>query len=361
MTSPLLFLLAMALGVIGFYLVYENKPSVFNVIPIQTSVTNTPTATPAPTLPPLPKAKTINNNYHVFQTFNNCGPAALSMALSYYGVNISQQELGQALRPYQNPQGDNDDKSVTLDELVQKALEYNLVPFHRPNGTITLIKQFIANDIPVITRTLLKENDDIGHYRIVKGYDESAGAFIQDDSLQGHNLRYTYAQFGRLWQIFNYEYLVLVPPDKEPAARIILGENAEVKTAWKKAAKNSQKELLLNQDDVYARFNLSVALYHTGDLQKAVLEFERVENRLPFRTLWYQIEPIQAYFELGNYQRVFNLTDKIFNNQNRAFSELYIIRGEIYQNQRNVEEAKREFEKAVFYNQNLKSAQQLLQ
>ena len=138
-------------------------------------------------------------------------------------------------------------------------------------------------------------------------------------------------------------------------------QNAEVKTAWKKAAKNSQKELLLNQDDVYARFNLSVALYHTGDLQKAVLEFERVENRLPFRTLWYQIEPIQAYFELGNYQRVFNLTDKIFNNQNRAFSELYIIRGEIYQNQRNVEEAKREFEKAVFYNQNLKSAQQLLQ
>ena len=127
-----------------------------------------------------------------------------------------------------------------------------------------------------------------------------------------------------------------------------MGEDVDVNASWKKAADNSQKELESNPDNIYARFNLSVALYHTGDLRKAVLEFETVENRLPFRTLWYQIEPIQAYFELGDYQRVLSLTDKILNNQNRAFSELYIIRGEIYKKQGDIEEAEREFEKAVF-------------
>src|SRR5690349_13712163 len=52
-----------------------------------------------------PVAKTLQNDYQIFQTFNNCGPASLSMDLSYFGVYKTQEELGQALRPYQNPQG----------------------------------------------------------------------------------------------------------------------------------------------------------------------------------------------------------------------------------------------------------------
>src|SRR3989338_1937796 len=360
MIKPFLIFSIIVLSMIVFFKMYENKPPVSSVFPTEVAVTDPPAVTLTPTLQPLPVTYVIENDYQVFQTFNNCGPAALSMALSYYGVNKSQQELGQDLRPYQQTQGNNDDKSVTLGELAEKASEYKLVPFHRPNGTIKLIKQFITYDIPVVTRTLLKETDDIGHYRVIKGYDDTTGEFIQDDSLQGHNLRYSYLQFMRLWQMFNYEYLVLVSPDKEPLAKSILGEDADVITSWKKAADNSQKELELNPDTIYARFNLSVALYHTGDFDGAVSEFEMVDDRLPFRTLWYQIEPIEAYFELENYERVFELTDKIINNDNRAFSELYILRGRIFQKQGKTDEAKKEFDKALFYNKNLKSAQELL-
>ena len=347
------------LTILIIFRIYENKILVYNNY--QTENLNINSPSPIPSLIPQLTAKVIENNYHIFQTFNNCGPAALSMAFSYYGIAISQQQLGQDLRPYQNPQGNNDDKSVTLEELAQKAREFNLVPFHRPNGSIELIKQFITHDIPVITRTRLTQNDDIGHFRIIKGFANITQEFIQDDSLQGHSLKYSYVQFLKIWQIFNYEYLVLVPADKEPIARSILGENADIKTAWENAVKNSQKELTENPDNIYARFNLSIALYHTGDFKNAVLEFEQVENKLPFRTLWYQIEPIEAYYELGNYQRVFDMTDKIFLNQNRAFSELYVIRGEIYKKQGNLVAAKSEFEKSVFYNQNLKSAQQALE
>ena len=116
-----------------------------------------------------------------------------------------------------------------------------------------------------------------------------------------------------------------------------------------------------NQNDLDARFQLSVALFYIGDFQRSVDEFEKVESRLPFRALWYQIEPIQAYMALGDYERVFVLTDKILNNQNRAFSELYYMRGKIYQEQGQNELARAEFEKAVRYNQNFVLAKQALQ
>lgn len=160
-----------------------------------------------PETPTLPAAKTLVSNYHVFQTFNNCGPASLSMALSFYGIKASQKELGDQLRPYQNPQGDNDDKAVTLQEVGEKAEEYGLLYYLRPMGTPELIKQFIYNDIPVIALTWLKDDEYIAHFRIVKGYDDGKGVFIQDDSYQGKNLEYLYRDFNRLWSAFNYQYI----------------------------------------------------------------------------------------------------------------------------------------------------------
>ena len=313
-----------------------------------------------PTLPPLPERKILNNDYHIFQSFNNCGPAALSMALSYYNISVSQAELGLQLRPYQIAGGDNDDKSTTLEELAKKAEDYELLTYHRPNGNPELIKHFVANEIPVITRTWLSENEDIGHYRIIKGFDNASQQFIQDDSLQGKNLWYSYDEFNTIWEKFNFEYLVLVPKEKKELAEAILKEDANEQTAWKNAVKLSQNALQENPNDRDARFNLSVALYHIGKFQESVEEFEKVENQLSFRTLWYQIEPIEAYYELANYDRVFTITDRILNNHNRAFSELYILRGNIYKTQGNIEAARSEFEKAVFYNTNLPEAREAL-
>ena len=42
-------------------------------------------------------------------------------------------------------------------------------------------------------------------------------------------------------------------------------------------------------------------LYYLGEREQSATAFEKVEARLPLRTLWYQIEPIQNYFDLGGY------------------------------------------------------------
>lgn len=315
----------------------------------------TPTPKPKPTptlitLSPLPNSKTLPSTYHIFQSFNNCGPASLSMALAHFNLSVTQLELGQQLRPYQHAGGDNDDKSVTFAEIATRAQDYNLLAYHRPRGDIQILLQLINNDMPVLTRTWLNTKEDIGHFRVIKGYDQNRGIIIQDDSLQGANITYTYQDFMALWQIFNYEFLVLVPQEKKQIAETILGPLADENLAWQIALKQTEEELDTDPDNIYTRFNRSVAYYHLSNYDKAVVEYEAVESKLPFRTLWYQLEPILAYYQLGEYDKVLTITENILNNHNRAYSELYYIRYLIYNKRGQTELAEAELAKAHTYN-----------
>ncbi len=315
---------------------------------------------PTPTIA-VPESYTITQRHHVFQSFNNCGPATLSMALSYWGMNISQQELGDILRPYQVVGGDNDDKSVTLQEVADQAQEYGLYSYLRPNGTPQMLEKFISSGIPIVARTWLKADEDIGHYRVIRGYDRSTQTLIQDDSLQGKNLTYTYSDFDDIWRPFNYEYLVIVDEEKKELVEQILGEELNEKTAWQNALTRIEDEILQDPDNWHLTFAKSRIYYYLDEYEKSIDEFEKVENRLSFRTLWYQIEPIRSYYEAGNYDRVFNLTTNILNNQNRAFSELYHLRGLIYQKQGNLDLARQEFETALLYKHNYKPSVEALE
>lgn len=329
-------------------------PAITNVAPKYSEPTNAATKTPTPTakLTEPPSSVIIPMRAHAFQSFNNCGPASLSMLLSYANINISQAELGNNLRPYENPQGDNDDKSVTLAEMAEESKRYNLIPFHRPTGSMELLKILIANDIPVVVRTWLHPGEDIGHYRLVRGYDDSTQEIIQDDSYEGKDLRYKYETFRAMWQPFNYEFLIAVPPEKEALVQSILGSTVDETDAWEQALQVAQQEAQNNPDDMYPVFNQSIAHFHLGNYEKSISLFESVESRLPSRMLWYQVEPADAYLKTQQYDKLFSLTDKMLIN-NRAFSEVYKMRGTAYQEQGNAELAQTEFEKAKFYNTSL--------
>lgn len=312
--------------------------------------TITPTKIPLPT-PPV--SHVIPQKLQVFQSFNNCGPATLSMALSYNNISASQEELGRILRPYQNREGDNDDKSVFLSELAQEANTYGLVSYQKRAGSVLLLKQLISHNFPVIVRTWLHPNEDIGHYRIVRGYDDTTGELIQDDSYQGKNLRFSYEEFSEMWQPFNYEYLIITTKDREGMLREILGSDTDESTNWKHAAERAREELSKNPSDFYATFNLSVAEYYLGKYHESANHFASIQNSLPSRMLWYQFEPIEAYLKLNQFDTVFQLTSNILDNNNRGYSELYLIRAEAYRLQGDNEQAQKELEKAQLYNINL--------
>ena len=290
-------------------------------------------------------------NYHVFQTFNNCGPATLAMAFNYWGVASDQETLGWEIRPNQNPQGIIDDKSMMAYEFITFSEKYGLTAVVRPNGSLDLLKKLIANDIPVIVRTWLHPNEDIGHFRIIRGYNENQ--ILQNDSYEGPNLYYDNQTFLSMWKPFNFGYIIVYPKEKQELVEEILGEELDEKIAWKNSLNRAQ-----NESGVYSLFNQSVANYHLGNYQEAVTLFEQAEPNLPSRMLWYQLEPILAYQKVGNSERVFSLTNNILNSGNGGFAELYQIRGEVYRTLGQRDLAREEFNRAYFYNSNLVSARE---
>src|SRR3990170_5842929 len=297
----------------------------------------------------------------VYQTFNNCGPATLSMALSWYGISVSQEELAQKMRPYQVANGDNDDKTIFTQEFAQRAEAYGLKTVNRVNGTIDLLKLFTANDIPVVVKTWLKPGEDIGHFRFVRGFDEAKQVVIVDDSYHGPNRRVSYYDFLSMWQPFNYAYIILYPAEKEELVRTILGGEGDESVAWKGALERAKEEEKLDSQNIYPVFNQATAHFHLGEDKESVSDFERVEERLPRRMLWYQIEPILAYQKLDDFERVISMTDKILENGNRAFSELYQIRGEMYLDRGDREKAREQFELAIKYNSHFEPARTSLE
>ncbi len=346
-TMGLLGLLITAGGLFYWMTAKNNYPTV-KIRPIEKEAENfdfnqtvNPTSTPTiiDKAVELPQRKILSGGKQVYQTFNNCGPASLSMALSYYKINVSQAELGNQLRPYQNQEGDNDDKAVTFNEMAAKAEEYGFQVYSRPAGDIEIIQKFINLDIPVVVKTWLNPDEDIGHFRIIKGYDKNKNILIQDDSYQGKNIAYTYEVFRRLWQVFSYEFLVLVPEEKIKKAEVILGPLVDKNYAWRK---------VLNSDD--SRFNQLRANYYLGNYRTAVNIFGEIKNDLPRRMLWYQIEPILAYYQLEDYDRVLELTQNIFDSQNMAFSELHYLRAKIFEDRGETDKANQEYRLADVYN-----------
>jgi len=302
----------------------------------------------------------VDNFTHTYQTFNNCGPATLSMILSWHGEKISQKELGDKMRPYQNQDGDNDDKTIFTDEFADWAKEYGYESIGRVNGDIELLKKFAANGIPVVVKTWLHPNEDIGHFRVVRGFDESKEVIIQDDSYEGPNRKIAYFDFLSMWQPFNYAYIIVYKPEQKSLVEAIIGSEVDESITWQNALDRAVKESQLTPDNVYPWFNMSVAYYHLSDYENSIATFEKVESKLPRRMLWYEIGPILAYQKLGMNDRVFQIITNILENGNRAYSELYQIRGEIYLTQGNRELARKEFEQAVFYNSNFEKAKEAL-
>lgn len=296
----------------------------------------------------------------VYQTFNNCGPATLSMLLSFYGIEVSQQEIADDLRPFQQVKGIGDDKSVTLDELAGFAKKKNLETYKRPGGDMEKLKLFLENNIPILTITWLNLDGGFGHYRIIKGYDDKLNQIREDDSIFGLDQKLSYSEFLNLWQYFNYQYLIVVPPEKKDLVEAILRDENNITASYKLALSKAQNEYVQNPSNVLPLFNESTNFYYLGDFENSVKSFEQSQKNLHFRMTWYQLEPLLSYQKVKKYDKAFSLIDSIFKSGDIAFSELYRIRGEIYLDQGKIDEAKKEFQLAIYYNKNFIPAKETL-
>jgi hypothetical protein len=84
------------------------------------------------------------------------------------------------------------------------------------------IRLLLANSIPVIASQLLELGSDIGHYRVIKGYDDVSREFISDDPLQskGPDSRIDYDTFARLSR--HGAFIAVYPPEMDAQVRSMM-------------------------------------------------------------------------------------------------------------------------------------------
>jgi len=272
--------------------------------------TNTPI--PQPTLPPLvvslPERAFLAAMNHEYQKLNNCGPVSLAAAASFFGSQITQFDAAEVVK------GSPEDRNVSPPEMVDYLHSLGLGAIYRVNGNDELMRQLLANDLPVIVHQWLVRPQDgvlVGHYRVLRGYDAAQGSFIANDPYTGPQLTIPYAQFDEWWRPFNRGYIPVYRPDQESLVADILGEDWDEATNHRRALAQAQMETQTLADG-YAFFNLGDEYLAQGDLEAAVAAYDAAFTyEFPDHFLWYQFGPLEAYNQVGAHQRVLDITAEI--------------------------------------------------
>ncbi len=315
-----------------------------------------PTALPALAHQPAQPAISLSGFTHMWQTWNNCGPATLAMNLSYFGSTLDQAAIGNVLRRHP------DDKNVSPEELAAFAASQGYHAQVRVNGSAELMRLLLSNGVPVLIETWLEEdpNDGMGHYRMLTGYDDAEQYWIGYDSYVDTGLfssigpyrgiRMSYAETDALWQVFNRTYLLIYTDAQAPAVASIYGETLDSTVMWQQAAQQSQALTQQMPNDAFAWFNLGTNLTALGDYNGAAQAYDQARRLgLPWRMLWYQYGPFQAYAAVGRAQDVLTLADATLSTT-QSIEELHYWRGQALSALGNTAEAASAWQRALELN-----------
>lgn len=348
-----------------------STPTLLPTLTATVMPTFTPSATPTAELTTatlasaftLPASAQIYGLRGVFQTWNNCGPATITMGLSYFGWTEDQVYAASFLKP------DEEDKNVTPNEMVQFVNEQTGVrALTRMGGTLELIRAFITNGFPVIVSIgYAPEGEDwLGHYRAIVGYDDTQRQFFAYDSYlgtgqNGEGIVVSYDALDTAWQQFNRRFIVLYETQNERRVAGILGERGGLVRAAELALETAQDEARSEPRNGFAWFNMGTALLALGRYEEAATAYDRSRQlNLPWRMLWYQFGPYEAYFNVGRYSDVIALVTANLNNGGAYVEETHFWQGQVYAAQDEISEARASFNRALQANLLYTDAQEAL-
>jgi hypothetical protein len=303
------------------------------------SPTQAQTATPVPTA--LPEKVLLEGVLHEYQQWNNCGPATLSMGLSYWGWREGQGPVAKFTKP--NPR----DKNVMPYELADFVTsETDLAALVRVGGDQDLLKLLLAEGYPVIIEKGFEGpgfDGWMGHYQLLVGYDEINGHYnafdtYEGDFSDGKTLPVPYQTVEEYWRHFNHTYLVIHPPEDEARVLELLGSNADETENYRIAAQKASDEIFSQtaRNQMFAWFNRGTNLMRLQDYGGAANAYDEAfalyamldPSARPWRLMWYQTGPYWAYFYTGRYWDVINLATQTLDNMSEpVLEESYYWRG----------------------------------
>jgi len=330
-----------------------------------------PTFTPPPptaTLVPLPAAARLEGITHQFQEWNNCGPATLAMTLSYFGIRTNQKETAAILKP--NPE----DRNVSPAEMAAYVkTQTDLQAITRVNGDAYTVRRLLANGFPVILEIGIDPPGEFrwlgwyGHYMLLVAYDDAQQQFwtydswlgtsdepLQNADADGRDL--TYADLATYWPHFNRNYIVLYEPERAAEVADIIGANIDDATMWQNALTALRAETAAAPDNAFNWFNLGTTYNALGQYEDAAAAFDQARAiGLPWRMLWYQFGPYEAYYQTGRNDDVILLANVTLENR-PYFEESFYYKGLAEEAQGNLKDARQDLQQAADFNPNFAPA-----
>ena len=338
----------------------------------QTTPTATPSATATATTYPLPSGVRLEGFQHKFQTWNNCGPATLAMALSYFGDQVSQEQTAAVLKP------DPEDRNVTPSEMVSYVEEQT--PHRavfRANGDLDTIKRLLANDIPVIVEIGIEPPGEFrwlgwyGHYLLLVAYDDELQQFWAYDSWFGTSEEplqnahpdgrgLSYDDLEANWAHFNRNYIALYDDEQSALVSELIGGNIDDEVMWSGALARSQADVDRDPTNAFYWFNLGTNYAATQQYDEAAAAFDQARAiGLPWRMLWYQFGPYESYYNVGRYEDVILLANTTLEDR-PYFEESYYYKGLALDAMGERDMARENLERAARFNPNFERAQNAL-
>ncbi len=179
------------------------------------------------------------------------------------------------------------------------------------------------------------------------------------DTYRRPNWFYRYDEIDAFWRQFNRRYLIAYRPDQAAAVASIIGEHMDDQKMYEDALYTAQYELSLDRNDPYAWFNMGTNLVGLGRYEEAALAFDQARRTgLPWRFMWYQFTPYEAYLEVGRTADVHTLADAVL--QKIASEEPFYYKGLAYLQEGDEEAARRQFNMALRFNRNYTAAKEAL-
>ena len=230
---------------------------------------------PAPEQLPTPVAAPASAAFpdmkHVWQSLNNCGPAAVVMALSTLGVDANQEAARLALRGTDvrrgmGPQG--------VGPWVKE--NFDLRSMWRNNGTNETLKTLVANGFAPMVTQWMEEPwvSRVAHWRTVRGYDDAKKVFYVNDSMRGNNFALSYDFFARNGQSFSFRYMVIYKAEDEKLLRAIIGDQWN-DLIMRRSLYERTKADAVAQNTNFAWLAYGEASYSFGMFEEAVAAFEK--------------------------------------------------------------------------------------
>lgn len=161
-------------------------------------------------IPSVPYHHQINEYY--------CGPAALEMIFDYYGPDISQNEIAEVARTYEEEGGTYTFELRRAAHFSENSISNGLVIPGHINGyskrkigytgfesnlkNTTCLKRLIDQGYPILIITWSSIQKISKHFRVVTGYkyeDNEILSFIFNDPAFGQNYEIEYTEFVDLW------------------------------------------------------------------------------------------------------------------------------------------------------------------